>query len=121
MGWYREVFRRAGDFEGRSRRSEFWVFTGISTTIAAVLLGLDIGTGILATTRVGILFTAYALVAIVPQVAVGCRRLHDIGRSGWWQLAVVVPVVGIVVLIVFWATRGDHLPNRYGVDPIQRY
>lgn len=120
MGWYLAAFRRAGDFEGRSRRTELWGFVGPSVVIAAVLLALDIVTGVLATTGVGILFTAYALVAVVPTCAVGARRLHDIGRSGWWQLAVLVPVAGSVLLLVFWLTPGDALPNRYGVNPLHR-
>ena len=54
---------------------------------------------------------------LIPGLAVGARRLHDTDRSGWWQLLVLIPLIGAIVLIVWWATEGDERPNRYGVNP----
>jgi hypothetical protein len=48
---------------------------------------------------------------------VGARRLHDIGRSGWWQLLVLIPLIGAIVLIVWFAQKGDPSPNEYGPNP----
>jgi uncharacterized membrane protein YhaH (DUF805 family) len=62
-------------------------------------------------------FLLYTLAVLLPSLAVGARRLHDIGRSGWWQLIGIIPLVGAVVLIVFFATEGERQPNAYGPDP----
>ncbi|MGH3827322.1 MAG: DUF805 domain-containing protein, partial [Pseudonocardiaceae bacterium] len=50
-------------------------------------------------------------------LAVGIRRLHDTGRSGWWLLISIIPLIGSIVLIVFFATDGERQPNAYGPDP----
>ena len=59
----------------------------------------------------------YSIALIVPSIAVGIRRLHDTGRSGWWLLIILVPLAGIIVLVVFLATEGEPGPNRYGPPP----
>ena len=53
----------------------------------------------------------------MPSLAVGSRRLHDIGRSGWWQLLLLIPLVGLIVLIVWWAKEGEQAPNTWGPNP----
>jgi uncharacterized membrane protein YhaH (DUF805 family) len=58
-----------------------------------------------------------SLALLIPSLAVGARRLHDIDRTGWWQLIALVPLVGIIVLIVFWCQDSDRGPNRYGHSP----
>ena len=67
----------------------------------------------------GLLGIAWSLVVIIPTVAVGVRRLHDINRTGWWLFLIFVPVIGWVVLIVWAIKRGDKGPNKYGPDPRQ--
>ena len=54
---------------------------------------------------------------LVPSIAVGIRRLHDTARSGWWILIGLIPLVGFIVLIVFWATQGNPGANQYGAPP----
>ena len=61
----------------------------------------------------------YGLAVLLPGIAVGIRRLHDTGKSGWWLLIALIPLVGIIVLIVFWATDGQPGPNQYG--PSEKY
>jgi uncharacterized membrane protein YhaH (DUF805 family) len=56
----------------------------------------------------------FTLALLIPSLAVGARRLHDTGRSGWWQLIHLVPLVGQIVLIVFWCQRGTEGANRFG-------
>ena len=58
------------------------------------------------------------LALALPGLGVGARRLHDLDRSGWWLLAGLVPVVGTIVLIVWFSTRGTPGPNRFGADPL---
>jgi uncharacterized membrane protein YhaH (DUF805 family) len=94
-------FSKYASFEGTASRSEYWWFA-LFLFLAAALCG------IFSTT----LQAAFNIVTLLPSLAVGARRLHDTDRSGWWQLLVLVPVVGWIVLIVFWAQ--ESRPNRYG-------
>jgi uncharacterized membrane protein YhaH (DUF805 family) len=65
----------------------------------------------------GLLGLLYSLAVLLPSLGVGVRRLHDTGRSGWWLLIGIIPVIGWIVRIVFLATDGERLPNIYGPDP----
>jgi len=95
-------------FSGRSRRQEYWIFTLISTIISIALSVVDGIAG-----NPGILQGIYAL-AVLPSLGVGIRRLHDTGRSARWLLIVLVPILGWIALIVFYATDGEPGENRYG-------
>nr|WP_080994929.1 DUF805 domain-containing protein [Vibrio harveyi] len=70
--------------------------------------------GILGTVFIG---TIYGLVVLIPGIAVMVRRLHDIGRTGWWVLIGLIPLIGLIVLIVFAATDGNKGSNKYGSNP----
>ncbi len=96
-------------FAGRAPRSEYWYFTLflILASIALAAAGLD---------QVGNFFS---VVTLLPSLAVGVRRLHDTDRSGWWLLLLLVPLVGMIVLIVWFASRGTQGANRFGGDPLQ--
>ena len=59
----------------------------------------------------------WGLATLIPNLAVGVRRLHDTNRSGWWMLIVLVPLIGIVVLLIFDVMEGTKGPNRFGPDP----
>lgn len=117
MNWYITVLKKYAEFNGRSRRSEFWYFTLFSTIISWVLMGLDytvFGDGI---SSIGIISTIYSLVVLVPSLAVWVRRLHDTGRSGWNLLWGFLPLIGIILLIVWAATDGEPGSNEYGQNP----
>jgi uncharacterized membrane protein YhaH (DUF805 family) len=60
----------------------------------------------------------WGLVTLLPSLAMGVRRLHDTDRSGWWWLLSFIPLIGIIVLIVFWCSEGTRGPNRFGLDPL---
>ena len=112
MNWYLDVLKtKYAQFNGRAHREEFWMFTlinlGISVAVAVVA-------GIL---HIGFLSALYGLAVLVPSLAVGVRRLHDTNKSGWWLLIGIVPVVGIIVLIVFYAQEGEPGENQYGPSP----
>ena len=111
MEWYLKVPRQYVDFAGRARRKEYWMFTLVSVIISLVLAILD---NVL---RIGILGLLYSLAVVLPSLAVGVRRLHDTGRSGWWLLISLIPLIGAIVLVVFFATDGEPQPNAYGPDP----
>ena len=86
----RTCFTKYADFNGTASRPEFWWFM---LFVFIVALALNV-----VSTTLGALF---GLAVLLPQLAVGARRLHDTGRSGWWQLLLIVPF-GVIVLIVFW-------------------
>ena len=101
---YLAVMHKYADFDGRASRSEFWYFVLVNTTISIIL-------SILHLTGASFL---YSLVVMIPSLAVGTRRLHDIGKSGWMQLVVLIPIVGIIWLIVLLAQKGQKEDNQYG-------
>jgi uncharacterized membrane protein YhaH (DUF805 family) len=107
----RSVLSKYATFSGRARRSEYWWFY-LAYVLAAVVASII--DGILGVTILSIIL---ALAAIIPTLAVGARRLHDIGKSGWWQLIGIVPLLGVIVLIVFFATDGHPGTNKWGPSP----
>lgn len=99
-------------FKGRASRSELWWMALVGFTIELVLTLLDLaltgGNWEAATDFAGVggvASLAWGIATVVPTITLQTRRLHDIGRSGWWQLIVLVPVVGLVVLVVWLASR----------------
>lgn len=59
----------------------------------------------------------FSLAIIIPSIAVGVRRMHDIGKSGWFLLLGLIPLIGWIILIYFYAKEGDAGPNQYGPNP----
>ena len=94
-------FKKYATFDGSASVSEFWWFFLFQTV--ATLVGRTLGSN---------LNLLVSLALILPAIAVGCRRLHDTDRSGWLQLLWFIPVIGWIVLIVFWVQDGKV--NRYG-------
>ena len=110
----REAFRRYFDFSGRSNRGEFWWFYLASLLISFVLGLIDVALFGEVGQTYGVLVNIWGLIAFIPSIALGARRLHDIGRTGWWQLLMLIPLVGWIVLVVWWAQKPDNGPNRFG-------
>jgi uncharacterized membrane protein YhaH (DUF805 family) len=106
------AYAKYATFSGRARRKEYWMFIlfYIITYIALLLIDVLIGTG-------GILCGLFALGTLLPSLAVGARRLHDINKSGWWQLLYLIPFGGLVVLY-FLVSKGTEGENRFGSDPL---
>jgi uncharacterized membrane protein YhaH (DUF805 family) len=97
-------FTKYADFNGCASRPEFWwwfLFTVIAS-LALQTLSYNLS-------------GAFTIATFLPSVAVGARRLHDIDRSGWWQILYFLPIIGWIVLVIFWAEAGQ--PNRYGGSP----
>ena len=110
-------------FTGRSRRSEYWFIQLflVLTNIAVAVIDLILMDGdvdrFIANGGGGIVGLVWILVTIVPALAVLVRRLHDIGRSGWWALIGFVPIVGAIVLLVFTVSDSAPGENKYGLSP----
>ncbi|WP_327728306.1 DUF805 domain-containing protein [Streptomyces sp. NBC_00487] len=111
MNWFVEVLKKYAVFSGRARRQEYWMFTLIASLIYLALIVL----GLVMDTEVPELVFAVAI--FLPSLAVSVRRLHDIGRSGWWVLIGLIPCLGTIFMIIFMATEGQPDANRYGPDP----
>lgn len=112
----KSCFSRYATFSGRSRRAEYWWFSLFVIVVSIALTGLDIAIQGL-DYSVGIA-DLWSLATLLPGLAVGARRLHDIDRSGWWQLLLLIPLIGWIVLIVWLATPGQAGENRFGTDPL---
>ena len=109
-------FRKYADFKGRARRPEYWWWYLFFTL---VLFGLSIIDLVIAAVGgPGILSLLGYLALLLPWLAVGVRRLHDTDRSGWMFLLLLIPLVGGIILIVFWCQRGTDGPNRFGSDDL---
>ncbi|MDF2978288.1 MAG: rane protein [Actinomycetospora sp.] len=127
MQWYLKVLKQYADFSGRARRTEFWMFVLFNAIAYVVLALIDvlIGTASFAATGTGFQFGGgllsglYSLAVLIPSLAVAVRRLHDTDRTGWWILIGLVPIVGGIVLLVFYCIAGTPGPNQYGPDPKQ--
>ncbi len=117
MDWYLEVLKKYAVFSGRARRKEYWMFTLINLIISVVLMIIDAALGLSDKGRMGPLRAVYTLAVLIPGIAVSVRRLHDIGRSGWWLLIGLIPCVGGIVLLVFMIQEGQPEPNEYGPNP----
>ena len=107
----RSVLTQYANFSGRARRSEFWWFY-LAQVLASIVAGIIDGI-----IGVSLFQIVVGLGLLIPMLAVGARRLHDTGKSGWWQLIGLVPIVGWIVLIVFWATDGHPATNQHGPSP----
>jgi uncharacterized membrane protein YhaH (DUF805 family) len=116
MQWYLKVLREYANFEGRARRTEYWMFQLFNAIAVFVAMIVDVTIGVAVQFPVPVLTIAYSLATMVPAIAVSIRRLHDTDRSGWWLLLSLVPF-GSIVILVFDCLDGTPWPNRYGSNP----
>lgn len=117
MSWYLKVLQDYFTFSGRARRKEYWYFVLFHTILLFALGFLDAALGTMAADGTGLLSSLYALAVLIPGIAVSVRRLHDIGRSGWWLLIVFIPIIGAIVLLVFHVLDSEPGENRFGPNP----
>lgn len=97
------------NFQGRATRAEFWYFF-LFNFVVSFILGLLGRAG-------STLSSIWSLAILLPQLGLGVRRLHDIGKNGWLMLLSLIPIVGWIILIVWWAKEGDPNENQYGPVP----
>jgi len=113
MGFWQAIasgFSNYVNFSSRACRSEYWywalfiVLVEIATSIIDMALGVQVTTSL------------FGLATFLPSLAVAIRRLHDLDRTGWWILLSLIPIVGWIILIIWYCTRGTTGPNRFGAD-----
>jgi len=111
MEYFMEAMRRYADFNGRIRRKAFWMFILFYVIFSVVCSVID---GILGTMFIGAIYT---LAMLIPVLSATARRLHDTGRSGWWQLLGLIPLIGGIVVLVFCAQDSHEGENDFGPNP----
>jgi uncharacterized membrane protein YhaH (DUF805 family) len=104
MNWYLKVLQNYVTFSGRARRKEYWMFV-LFNLIVSIVIGIIAGL-----IRFPLLGNLYSLAVLLPSIAVGVRRMHDCGKSGWFLL---IPIYNLVLA----CTEGDQGENEYGPDP----
>jgi len=112
MNWYLKVLKQYADFSGRARRKEYWMFQlfDVIFIIVAMIFAIK-GTGY------GPLFVLYVIATRIPALAVTVRRLHDVGKSGWMLLIVLIPFLGWIWLLVLMVTDSQKGTNKWGQNP----
>lgn len=104
MKYYLDVLKKYADFNGRARRKEYWMFVLFNMIFTYTLLFIDIYL------QIGVLNVIYSLALLIPSIAVAVRRMHDVGKSGWY---ILIPIYNLILAV----TDGEKGPNEYGEDP----
>src|SRR5512138_3214375 len=118
MSWYIAVLKKYVTFDGRARRKEYWMFALFNFIFAIVAMILDNVLGLAnENTGYGVIYTLYGLAVALPGLAVSVRRLHDIGKSGWWLFIALIPLIGAIWLLVLTVTDSQPGDNQYGPNP----
>ncbi len=104
MKYYVEVLQKYAEFKGRARRKEYWMFILFNTIFSYSLMFIDVYFETL------FINTIYTFAVLIPSIAVGVRRMHDVGKSGWYLL---IPIYNLVLTF----TEGEYGSNEYGPDP----
>ncbi|MEO6113854.1 MAG: DUF805 domain-containing protein [Sphingomicrobium sp.] len=118
IDWATLPLKKYAEFTGRASRSEYWWFYLLIIIVYVVAMIVDsvIGTD-QALGPYGIVMAISMLALLIPSIAAGIRRLHDTDRSGWWLLIAFIPLIGVIVLLVFFVSGGTAGANRFGEDP----
>ena len=112
MEWYLKVVRdNYANFNGRASRQEYWMFFLFNIIFAIVVGFVDGFLGL------GFLYLLYSVAVLIPSLAVGVRRLHDVNKSGWWLFISLIPIIGAIWLLILLCTDSNPGENNYGPSP----
>lgn len=117
MNWYLDAWKNYVNFQGRARRKAFWMFVLFNLIAIFALNFIEGAIGLRGEGDYGILSGLYSLAVLLPALGLAVRRLHDTGRSGWWILIGLVPLIGGIVLLVFYVLDSQPGTNQYGPNP----
>jgi len=109
----KSVFSKYATITGRACRSEYWYFTLFYIIVYAVLALISVIMPFLI-----ILSIVFGIAIIIPSLTVSIRRLHDRNQSGWWLLVGLIPMIGGIIMLIWFAMRGTDGPNDFGDDPL---
>ncbi len=110
MNYFFKALNPYANFKGRSNMKDYWFFVLIYTGIYIVLAIIDE----FLLDGMPITATIFVLGILVPSIAITTRRLHDTGKSGWWQLLYIIPLIGFIVVTIFLLTGSELANNKYG-------
>lgn len=108
MEYFTSALKQYADFNGRATRQQYWMYVLFYIIIG---IGLGVVDGVIGTAPA--LGGIYSLAMLIPSISICTRRLHDTGRSGWWQLIIFVPLIGAIVLLVFLVQGSKTTDNSY--------
>jgi len=116
VNYYLDALKNYATFSGRATRQQYWMFV-LFNIIIAILLGIIDGVfGFTNEDGMGLLGTVYSLAILIPAIAILARRLHDIGRTGWWILLLFIPLIGAIVILIFALLDSERNENEYGAS-----
>ena len=116
MSYYSICLSKFADFSGRARRREYWTFALVNCLIAMLLLILGLAFGEDSPAS-NIMVTIFYLIMLVPNLSVSVRRLHDIGKSGWYMFLSLIPLIGGLILLIWSLMDSEPGENQYGKNP----
>lgn len=111
MDQYLSAFKKYAVFNGRATREEYWIFTLVNSIIVFAI------TALLKDTHLSFIGTLYVLFTLVPTIALGARRLHDVGKSGWMLLLILIPFIGQAIIMAYAVIDSQTGTNDYGPNP----
>ncbi len=118
MNWYIAVLKKYAVFSGRARRQEYWMFFLFNFIFTGIAMILDNVLGIaIESLYYGPIYILYGLAVLLPSLAVAVRRLHDTGKSGWFILVSLIPLIGSIWFIVLMVRDSEPGENQYGANP----
>ena len=119
MEWFLKCLKQYADFKGRARRKEFWMFMSFyfPVSTSAVFWALLWVDGFFVYHYKGVIAISCTFAFAMPAISVTIRRLHDIGKSGWWFLIQCVPLIGHIWLLTLVCVNSQPGKNKYGVNP----
>jgi len=122
MQWYLKCLKQYVDFNGRARRKEYWMFVLFNIIFIAVATILDNVLGLaFYPLPCGPLYLIYMISVLAPSLAVVVRRLHDVGKSGWFILISIIPIIGWIWMLYLMISDGEEGANEYGDNPKEIY
>lgn len=111
--YYKIVLKNYAKFDGRAGRAEYWYFV-LCNLFVSIILGIISS---IIGDKHSIISNLYSLALIIPSIAVAVRRLHDIGKSGWWWLLCLIPIIGWIWIIILLVKDSNPGENKYGQNP----
>jgi uncharacterized membrane protein YhaH (DUF805 family) len=118
MSWWLSAMKKYFDFSGRAPRKEYWMYLLFNFVFGIVALVVDITLSSVSDSMApGLLYSLFCLAVLLPALSVTVRRLHDVGKSGWWILISVLPFIGGLWLLILTLMDSQSGPNRFGESP----
>ena len=117
---YFKALKQYGDFKTRSTIREFWLFNLFSLFIGLIFIVIDSSVDFKFPGNIGALTTIYSIFIFIPSLSVSVRRLHDVGKSGWNILFIIIPIIGIIWLMALFCRDTMPEKNKWGKNPSLR-